>query len=122
MQKNSLKTSAYTFLEGVAPQLFRPPTEISRLLVSVVVVLVAAVTAVAAAVADAVAAAVAVSEAVDPLDPVVLLILLMVLLPLLAFLAAVVLSDELACGWLEVDPSTLNCSMLELCWDPVGST
>ncbi len=62
----------------------------------------------------------------DPFDPVVvilvLLILLVVLLPLLAFLAAVVLSDELACGWLEVDPSTLNCSMLELCWDPVGST
>ncbi len=108
-----------TFLEEVAPQLFRPPTEISRLLVSVVVVLVGAV-------AVAVAAAVAVSEAVDPLDPVVvilvLLILLVVLLPLLAFLAAVILSDALACGWLEVDPSTLNCSMLELCWDPVGST
>jgi drug/metabolite transporter (DMT)-like permease len=110
-----------TFLEGVAPQLFRPPTEISRLLVSVVVVLVAAVVAAVAAVA----AAIAVSEAVDPLDPVVilvLLILLVALLPLLAFLAAVDLSDELACGWLEVDPSTLNCSMLELCWDPVGST
>jgi hypothetical protein len=111
-----------TFLEGVAPQLFRPPTEISRLLVSVVVVLVAAAVAAVAAVAAAVAA----SDAVDPFDPVVvilvLLILLVALLPLLAFLAAAVLSDELACGWLEVDPSTLNCSMLELCWDPVGST
>ncbi len=112
-----MKISAYTFLEEVAPQLFRPPTEISRLLVSVVVVIVTAVAAVVAAVA--------VNEAVDPLDPVfilVLLILLEVLPPLLAFLAAAVLSDELACGWLELDPSTLNCSMLELCWDPVGST